>query len=128
MTPRELWIAALRSGEYKQGRGQLVSGNRFCCLGVACDVFWKNNPGKIVKTPISYGGHIISLPEIVQEWYGLSGACGSFDHRADSLLVRNDDKRQTFSEIADLIESEPKGLFKEAASGYSSPSTTYSRS
>lgn len=128
MTPRELWIAALRSGEYVQGRGQLVSGNKFCCLGVACDVFWKNNPGQIVKTPVSYGGFIISLPEIVQEWYGLNSQCGVFDRQTDSLLFRNDEKRQTFSEIADLIESEPKGLFKEAASGYRSPSPAHSRS
>ena len=32
------WIDALRSGKYKQGRGQLVKGDRYCCLGVLCDV------------------------------------------------------------------------------------------
>lgn len=32
------WIAALRSGDYKQGLGMLRSGDRFCCLGVYCEV------------------------------------------------------------------------------------------
>ena len=52
------WVEALRSGEYKQGRGYLkVTENgeaRYCCLGVACellresgvDVTWeKGNSG-----------------------------------------------------------------------------------
>lgn len=30
------WVAALRSGEYKQCDGQLASPNGYCCLGVAC--------------------------------------------------------------------------------------------
>lgn len=42
-TPEEieqgkLWVKALRSGLYKQGREQLQSSDGFCCLGVACDV------------------------------------------------------------------------------------------
>ena len=50
-TIRDKWVAALRSGKYKQGRGALrVAGgsynheapesneDRFCCLGVLCDV------------------------------------------------------------------------------------------
>jgi hypothetical protein len=32
------WIAALRSGQYNQGRGKLKSSNGYCCLGVLCDV------------------------------------------------------------------------------------------
>lgn len=32
------WIAALRSGEYKQGNGRLRDGDKYCCLGVLCDV------------------------------------------------------------------------------------------
>ena len=35
---RDLWIAALRSREYKRGFQQLVRANHYCCLGVACDV------------------------------------------------------------------------------------------
>ena len=33
------WIEALKSGKYKQGYGQLRAKNKYCCLGVACEVF-----------------------------------------------------------------------------------------
>lgn len=33
------WIAALRSGDYKQGVSKLCSSsNQYCCLGVLCEV------------------------------------------------------------------------------------------
>ena len=33
------WLMALRSGAYKQGQGYLRSkSNKFCCLGVLCDL------------------------------------------------------------------------------------------
>lgn len=36
------WVAALRSGEYKQGRSCLRSADgTFCCLGVAGDLYAK---------------------------------------------------------------------------------------
>jgi hypothetical protein len=39
------WIAALRSGEYEPGRGELRSvSNCFCCLGVLCDLYQKEHP------------------------------------------------------------------------------------
>lgn len=37
ITIRE-WVTALRSGEYKQGKGSLCGNEWFCCLGVAADV------------------------------------------------------------------------------------------
>lgn len=41
---KDRWVAALRSGEYTQGRGQLRRYNyetgvfEWCCIGVYCDV------------------------------------------------------------------------------------------
>lgn len=36
---KEKWIAALRSGEYRQARGVLNDGQGgYCCLGVLCEV------------------------------------------------------------------------------------------
>lgn len=32
------WIAALRSGKYKQTKGALQTRQGYCCLGVACKV------------------------------------------------------------------------------------------
>lgn len=37
---KEKWLKALRSCKYKQGTNGLRSAdNRFCCLGVACDIY-----------------------------------------------------------------------------------------
>lgn len=30
----DAWLVALRSGQYQQGKGRLVSGSSYCCLGV----------------------------------------------------------------------------------------------
>jgi hypothetical protein len=35
---KQKWLAALRSGEYKQARGYLKTEFGYCCLGVLCDV------------------------------------------------------------------------------------------
>ncbi len=45
---KQKWVEALRSGEYKQGKGTLrTNNNLFCCLGVLCDILspdkWVNN-------------------------------------------------------------------------------------
>ena len=36
------WVDALRSGGYAQGIGSLKFDGKFCCLGVACDLFMKS--------------------------------------------------------------------------------------
>lgn len=42
----EKWVSALRSGKYEQGKSRLRCGCKFCCLGVACDLYdptrWDN--------------------------------------------------------------------------------------
>ena len=35
---KKKWLKALRSGKYKQGMGTLRIEDRFCCLGVLCDL------------------------------------------------------------------------------------------
>lgn len=35
---KDPWVAALRSGKYKQTTGRLVDMHGHCCLGVLCDV------------------------------------------------------------------------------------------
>lgn len=39
-------VAALRSGKYKQGRSYLRVGDRYCCLGVACDLMVQEGMGE----------------------------------------------------------------------------------
>lgn len=35
---KRLWVAALRSGRFTQGRNRLKLSGRHCCLGVLCEV------------------------------------------------------------------------------------------
>jgi hypothetical protein len=115
------WVAALRSGRFKQGRYTLNHGdNKFCCLGVACEVAIE--AGVPVKKVVSGYGQTHSydeartvLPLVVMQWLGLASASGHFQGkiRPDSLVGLNDDGRHTFNDIADLIESEPEGLFQD---------------
>lgn len=37
-TEKKKWVAALRSGKYKQGQKALLKDDKFCCLGVACAI------------------------------------------------------------------------------------------
>ena len=46
------WVAALRSGEYKKTTRRLRADDKFCCLGVLCEVVgkrWNANQAITVK-------------------------------------------------------------------------------
>lgn len=109
------WIAALRSGEYKQGRLALHQGDEFCCLGVACELYAKTNPIEItIKNTVTfYDEEESMLPTAVQEWLGLRDI-GGVTFQGKALYTMND-TGDTFNTIASFIEVEPTGLFEEAA-------------
>jgi len=112
MNPRikQLWIDALRSGEYTQAEGQLrvrVHYNdgtySYCCLGVLCELAVAE--GVIETSTDGYAGRDKILPVEVMHWADLPDAFGSFGHpdtRQD--LARSNDEGASFEEIADLIE------------------------
>ena len=104
----DLWIKALRSGDYEQGRLYLNADGKFCCLGVLCEVAIKSNVHishyKTNRTMIQqYDGYIASLPMSINEWSGIKTGNGAFidDH---SLAGANDFEGKDFDEIAELIE------------------------
>jgi hypothetical protein len=72
---KEKWIAALRSGEYKQGTAHLNNKGKFCCLGVLCDLAVKEGEVEVeVDTydlRVYYDGCITLLPRSVVVWAGL---------------------------------------------------------
>lgn len=108
-----LWLAALRSGKIKQTRLRLGrdDGSR-CCLGVACDVAVKAG---IIDT---YDPDKTDLPLDVTEWLGLTEPEGRYRTVSGGvtyLVSDNDFHQKTFEQIADIIESKPEGLFREAA-------------
>lgn len=111
----EAWVAALRSGRFEQGRLKLGwPDGRRCCLGVACEVAIENGlpVSKTIESDESdvvFDGVWAELPLAVRTWLGLRTSNGEPD-TGPALSGRND-SGQTFAEIADYIESEPRGLF-----------------
>jgi hypothetical protein len=116
MNPRikKMWVKALRSGAYKQGKGRLRNNNEFCCLGVLCNLHAQAHPKIAAKQtdPGLYMGAQAFTPDAVVKWAKLPHynprvrlANGDFI----SLSRLNDGnvpgiRRRTFEELADLIE------------------------
>jgi hypothetical protein len=128
--PREFaekWIAALRSGEYKQGSSALViiekGTPKYCCLGVACSI-------QGVPDNLMLGAsfpylviHQFYLPEDLKRGYisgrtdmtTLGGVLAALNDGAkteipnpdgDGYIQFNEEfKQHSFSEIADWIEA-----------------------
>jgi hypothetical protein len=64
--------------------------------------------------PFFYEGYRGVLPNSVQKWLGLRTDSGYYLQPVDkNSLARQNDAGATFAEIADLIESEPLGLFSK---------------
>lgn len=113
------WVEALRSGKYKQTTDELQDGNGHCCLGVACEVYEKETGEKI---PRDYKGFIFNMDpglsydlKKVKDWLGLETDSGHYFGKHRECLTDDNDNGKTFNQIADIIESEPEGLF--AATG-----------
>lgn len=114
------WVAALRSGEYKQGKHFLRYKDCFCVLGVACDLMVKEG---LLKEKIDhhgiykYGKRCKTLPREVIEWLCLDSSIGYYGKWnpfcPPSLTKDNDEGELSFYEMADIIESEPEGLFNK---------------
>lgn len=118
------WVAALRSGKYKQAPGILRKVNYsgetagFCCLGVLCNLHAQEHP-KIAakeKNPSWYLGENRVLPDKVMAWSGVKDPCGSYEvekglgSEAFSLASLNDSRGWSFMKIADFIEKSYKEL------------------
>ena len=116
---KQRWVSALRSGSYDQGRNHLRSNNKYCCLGVLCDLhaqsysqLWDLGRGPYDSDPrrmiFEYGGEEAILPEQVVEWSGLDAQDPIVAHDEDltSITKLNDLKGLSFEEIADLIEEQ----------------------
>ena len=119
---KQQWVAALRSGEYRQGKHVLhnVDENTYCCLGVLCDLAVK--AGVIQLGAVDYNSEVdgdvqayggagdkTTLPLSVQEWACLDDFNPDvIDNEGDesSLAGLNDEKNYTFEQLADLIEDQ----------------------
>jgi len=112
MLPKDLWIAALRSGYYQWNREFLDDAGYISCLGVACHVYLQNR-GQLALSRVNgilyFDGQSRALPKSVQQWLGLRNKIGKYG-KGQSLLQDND-SGISFRDIANIIESEPEGLF-----------------
>jgi hypothetical protein len=103
---KQKWVSALRSGEYQQCRGYLRTDNGFCCLGVLCDLYGKENNVEWQHNEVDgylYEKHSTVLPLSVMEWADVDGRSADICNRTETLAKLND-SGSTFNEIADLIE------------------------
>ena len=117
---KELWMKALRSGEYTQGDGQLMCGTdekpEYCCLGVLCELHRKEHHDKVWEHTRYLNRHAYLPPEVA-EWAGLcedvlvdkgkDDIDGGYDLRlggCDTAATLNDENLSIES-IADKIET-----------------------
>jgi len=102
---KEKWVKALRSGEYKQGREYLRKDDKYCCLGVLCDIYSKAKNTKWVQRHY-IEGCTVHLPPEVFIWAGLAEPSPQV---SETYLVNHNDgwegkKPKSFKQIARLIE------------------------
>ena len=93
-------IAALRSGEYKQGNGRLRNvADKFCCLGVLCNIHAQENPefAETQRTRGLYDSSYYTLGKNVQTWSQVYNA-------TNKLIDMNDTECRSFKQIANWIE------------------------
>lgn len=112
----EALAKALESGEYIQGRSKLkscwgVNGDRFCCIGVACDLHAKASLGHwesslYVVEQRGAGPDYSSMavaPVPVRDWYGWDDTNPKLlteEGLSSSGVMMNDDTGADFKAIA----------------------------
>jgi len=107
---KEKWLNALRSGEYNQQQNYLKTDEGFCCLGVLCDLYAKENNVDWKKDKdfdeYTMFGYVGKLPEHVVKWAGLNNQSPEVkdDNGNCVFLINLNDTGSTFREIAGLIE------------------------
>lgn len=127
------WVAALRSGKYKQGEGSLCTAGEtgaadtYCCLGVLCDLHHnslRRKHKKGIRSAADSGANVLfdggeNYPtDATLVWAGLTDVADKDNdvpvnafNRVTKLSILNDGngdlwKRQTFKQIAKIIEKQ----------------------
>ena len=118
---KKLWVDALRSGDYTQGRHKLCNNGNYCCLGVLCElaVEWgapdlKRSVGDSTGvTVVNFGGEVNYLPSALEK--------SLFTHADNEETLRHikvninghnfplpvhNDRGVSFNDIADAIEEQ----------------------
>jgi len=99
---KKKWIAALRSGEYAQGKDRLLTSteevDKFCCLGVLCDLHARETGDG--WDGVIYNGKEFLPPPVVLKWAGIEE-----DPLIRGLFLSGyNDSGRSFKRIANLID------------------------
>ena len=95
------WIGEIRGTKYRQGKNYLRQKDRYCCLGVLCDIM-DNSKWEIsskVNNRYSYGNYTDVLDYRIRKQAGIS-------FLQMLLLMKMNDSGKTFEEIAKVIETQ----------------------
>ena len=113
-------VKALRSGEYHQGKGQLVDDDdNFCCLGVACNISKTDLQWEKISGPLwVIGNATITLPKKIRDEFGFCSLTGrrrdnkflTINNQQYLSLVIANDQGCSFDQIADYIEENWEAL------------------
>jgi len=121
---KDKWLEALRNGDYEQGKGTLKKDDKFCCLGVLCDIYqketgkgeWleqKNDEGHkyycdFFKTDSGECKSDVLPPDVIK-WANVEGdnpIITDKNGNTNNLAHYNDSSDYDFKAIADIIEEQ----------------------
>lgn len=121
----QAWVAALRSGKYRQSKGRLKGEAGFCCLGVLCEISgldkWtaQRLNGNVIC--YSYASARSTLPGLVGEWAGMLSPNGTISGTDCRTLAKCNDGGASFEEIAGMIEEHWRSLSRRKSQKPGSP-------
>jgi hypothetical protein len=96
MTPfHKQWLAALRSGRYKQAKSRLCSSKGYCCLGVAAKEY-----GLLLRNDEFVYGQDIMVYSLYADFLKEI----ALDFEVAVFVANANDEGKTFFEIADYLE------------------------
>ena len=102
------WIEALRSGQYVQGQGSLRYYDKYCCLGVLCNIYYGHDKWQstMIDVPGLYciEGKTCHLPNEVRKKIVADDGTETLNFFS-TLMTMNDETGSSFTEIADYIET-----------------------
>jgi hypothetical protein len=95
---KEQWLEALESGRYEKGKARLNYDNKFCCLGVLCDLF-KDDLYVVTDDDgmVFYNGQFSYLPIKIQEFAEIE------ENHLERLMLLND-LNETFEPVVAYIK------------------------
>ncbi len=95
------WVEALRSGNYGQASFRLKDDDKYCCLGVLCEITqdqhaWRFRENTLI---LDEQAEYEVLPLLLREAFGITS------NQQDDFTLMNDDTGLSFVQIADYIQA-----------------------